>query len=233
MLASIGGAGVVLALAAPASATELLPAWTQRIEQLARQAAQAALGAQPHSRVDIELGRLDSRLQLAPCDQVDVYLPPGYRAWGRTRVGLRCEDGPVRWNVFVPLAVRVLAPAVQASVPLPAGTALTAEHLRVAEADWAAVSSPAFAEPEALIGRTLLRAVAAGGTLREGDLKKRQWFAIGDIVRVTAVGRGFTVAADGVALTPGIEGQTARVRTDGGRVVSGTPTAERRVEVAL
>ncbi|NZD58911.1 hypothetical protein HZU83_19715 [Sphaerotilus montanus] len=38
-------------------------------------------------------GQLDPRLRLAPCQQIDAYLPPGSTPWGRTRVGLRCPSG--------------------------------------------------------------------------------------------------------------------------------------------
>jgi flagella basal body P-ring formation protein FlgA len=41
------------------------------------------------------------------------------------------------------------------------------------------------------------------------------------------------VSIEGQALSNGIEGQTARARTDNGRIVSGVPNGERRIEVAL
>ena len=83
------------------------------------------------------------------------------------------------------------------------------------------------------MGRTLARALAAGEALRQGDLKVRSWFAVGDIVRVMTVGAGFAVSAEGQALSPGLEGLPARVRTESGRIVTGTPTGERRMEVPL
>jgi flagella basal body P-ring formation protein FlgA len=69
--------------------------------------------------------------------------------------------------------------------------------------------------------------------VREADLKLRQWFAAGDTVRVVTVGSGFAISADGQALAAGIEGQNVKVRIEGGRVVSGRATAERRIEVTL
>ena len=69
--------------------------------------------------------------------------------------------------------------------------------------------------------------------LRDADLKKRQWFAVGDPVRVLAVGKGFSVSADAVALTPGLEGQPVRVRIDSGRTLTGVAVGDRRVEVPL
>ena len=63
----------------------------QRIQALGEQAgAGLAPGAM---RVEIEPGRLDPRLRLAPCEHIEPYLPPGARAWGRSRIGLRCVQG--------------------------------------------------------------------------------------------------------------------------------------------
>jgi flagella basal body P-ring formation protein FlgA len=207
--------------------------WAQRVEQLALQAAQAAIATIPGARVEVQAGQLDPRLKLAPCDQVDIYLPTGHRAWGSTRVGIRCISGPGRWNVFMPLTVRVFAPAVQTTGALAVGTVLGAAHLQIQASEWSAVDSAAFARTEMVLGRSLSRALPAGAPIRENDLKKRQWFAVGDVVKVHAVGNGFSVASEGVALTHGFEGEPAKIKTENGRTVTGTVTGERRVEVAL
>jgi len=110
---------------------------------------------------------------------------------------------------------------------------LEAAHLQRGEVDLAAATSPVIREPGQAVGRTLARALRLGQAVRQADLKARQWFAAGDIVRVVTVGRGFSVVADGTALGPGIDGQAARVRIDGGRVVSGRAVAQHRVEVLL
>ena len=55
----------------------------------------------------------------------------------------------------------------------------------------------------------------------------------GDLVRVVAVGNGYAVSAEGQAMSHGIEGQPARVRTESGRIITGVPAGDRRVEVAL
>lgn len=208
-------------------------AWAQQVRDMALQAAQAALGDRSDLRVQVEVGRLDPRLSLAPCRQVEHYLPPGQKAWGASRVGIRCVDGPTRWNVFLPLTVRVIGPALVLSQNLAAGTVIAPEHLQPGETDWAASNAPLMRQSHELVGRTLTRALAAGQPIREVDLKRRQWFAAGDPVRIVARGAGFSVAADGVAITPGIEGQSARVRTEGGRTVTGNPVAERKLEVPL
>ena len=217
------------ALAMAQAAPSPLPAdWAPRVERLAEQAARAALP--PEAKVDIEVGSLDSRLRLAPCAVVQPFLPQGQTFWGRSRIGLRCEQGPVRWSVSVPVQVRVFAPTWVAAQGLNQGLVLQSEHFKKAIAELSTDSTPLLNEPP--LGRILARAMQPGEVLRQPHLKSRQWFAAGDTVQVSWQGQGFAVSAEGQAMGAGLEGQTVRVRLQGGRVIQGVPVAERRVEAA-
>jgi len=219
---------------APAAAAGIDAAFAEQLQRLATDSAQAVLAdGTPPVRIAVELGQLDPRLQLAPCAQIQPYLPAGSRPLGRTRIGLRCVDGQARWNVFLPVTVKLLAQGVVTTAPLPAGTVLQSSHFTLAEVDLAERPDPAYTAIAPAIGRTLARPMAAGDTLRRSDLKARQYFQAGDLVRVVAVGKGYAVSAEGQALNHGIEGQPARVRTESGRVITGVPSGDRRVEVAL
>jgi flagella basal body P-ring formation protein FlgA len=210
------------------------PAFAEQLQRLATDSAHAVLSdGTPPVRMEVELGQLDPRLQLAPCAQIQPYLPAGTRPLGRTRIGLRCIDGQARWNVFLPVTVKLFAQAVVTTAPLPMGTVLQASHFTLAEVDLAERADPAFTDTTAILGRTLARALGAGDTLRRNDVKARQYFQAGDLVRVVAVGKGYAVSAEGQAMSHGIEGQPARVRTESGRIITGVPAGDRRVEVAL
>ena len=117
--------------------------------------------------------------------------------------------------------------------PLPAGARIEPTQLSLAEVDWAAAATPPYTTEESLAGRVLARPVAAGQAPRAADLKPRVWFEHGDTVRVSARGNGFSITAEGQALSPGREGQPARVRTENGRIVVGRPVGERLVEIGL
>lgn len=211
--------------------TVLDPVLIERVRQLAETAARAT--APPGTRVMVETGALDPRLRLAPCRQVQPYLPPGVQAWGRSRIGLRCTDGSARWNVTLPVRVAVIGQVVVAAGPLPAGVNLSQEQLALADTDIAAEAGAVFTDPAQLIGRTLARPVGAAEAVRAPDLKSRQWFAAGETVQVRAVGAGFAVSSAAQALGAGFEGQPVRVRFDSGRVASGRAVGERQVELLL
>lgn len=212
-------------LPAPASAQE------NPLQQQARQFANTSLRGGQGRRVEIEVGALDPRLRLAPCDQIEPYLPANARLWGRSRIGIRCLTGPTRWNVFLPVTVKVFAPALVATRALPAGTTLAEGDLVQAEVDLAEDTSNALFQPALAIGRTIDRPLPAGRSLRQSHLKPRQWFAAGEVVQVVAQGPGFRVAGEGQALTPGTEGLPVRIRTESGRILTAQAVGERRVEV--
>ncbi|HET9978282.1 MAG TPA: flagellar basal body P-ring formation chaperone FlgA [Burkholderiaceae bacterium] len=218
----------LLLLACPAAAE---PALDARVLALAEAASRATLGT--GLRAEIDVGRLDVRLKLAPCTDVRPYLPPGVRLWGPARIGLRCHDAAVRWNVFLPIDVKVYGPALVATSPLPSGHVLAAADLRTDEVLLSASPVPAVTQPGLALGRALAKPLAAGDALRSTDLRARQYFAAGDTVRVVAAGNGWRIAGEGQALSPGVEGRPVRVRTESGRVVDGVASGEREVEVAL
>jgi flagella basal body P-ring formation protein FlgA len=233
-------AAPVLALAlllgtAPLRAEDATVAETlvQEFEAQARSLALESARPAEGLRVEIEMGRLNPRLRLAPCAQVEPYLPNGFKPWGRTRVGLRCLSGPTRWNVYLPITVKVFGPALVASSALAAGTVLTEADLEEGEVDLAADRTAVLTDPAQAVGRTLTRTVSAGDALRDSNVRARQWFAAGDTVRLTAVGAGFSVQGQGRAISAGLDGSQVRVRTESGRIVTGLATGEREVEVRL
>ena len=136
-------------------------------------------------------------------------------------------------RVFLPITVKIYGQALVATAAVPTGSVLNASDLVQAEVDLAEDTSIAVADANAAVGRTLARPLMPGQSLRLAHLKPRQWFAAGETVRVSSSGPGFSMASEGQALTHGIEGQLARVRTEGGRVLTGQPVAEHRMELAL
>jgi flagellar basal body P-ring formation protein FlgA len=216
------------AWAEPAAESARLPAaWSRRVIEVTR----AAMADTGDARVEVVPGALDGRLRLAPCEQIEPYLPVGTVPWGHTRVGLRCTSGPVAWNVYLPVQVKVWRRAVVSTVALAAGAELSASSVQVAEVDVAGSHAPVFTDATRLVGRRLVNAVGAGVALRTDNLRVRQWFAAGDKVTLVYKGEGFEASTEGQALNAGMEGQPVRVRVGSGQVLTGLPTGDSRVEV--
>jgi flagella basal body P-ring formation protein FlgA len=205
-------------------------ALSEQVERLASDATQAS---QPGRRIEVRVGRLDPRLKLAPCEVMEPYLPPGTRLWGKARVGIRCVSGPTRWNVYLPVTVHVWGEGIVAASALRPGSVLTPADLALAEIDLAAEAGAPVVDAQALVGRIVARPLAAGQAVRTVHIKPRLWFQAGTTVRLTAIGNGYAIRGSGQALSPGVEGQSVRVRTESGRVVTGAAISANDVEIRL
>ena len=176
------------------------------------------LGVNP-LRIVVELGELDSRLRLAPCASVSPYLPVGAKLWGKTRLGLRCDDKASRWNVFLPLTIKAYGAAWVIKGDIQSGAVLKATDVMEAEVDWAEEASAVVSVPSQWLGQVAVRALSTGQTLRQNLLKPAQVFQAGAMVRVVAIGEGFQIMSEGQALTFGVVGQSARIKMENGRIV--------------
>ena len=195
--------------------------------------AQAPASANMPLRMEVSLGALDSRLRLAPCARVEPYLPPGMRLWGKSRLGLRCLEGTVRWNVFLPVTVKAFGPAWVVQGAVAPGTTLAAGDAVEAEVDWAEDASPIVSDPAQWIGTTVTRALQPGQPLRQSLVRAPQAFGAGSQVRIVAQGPGFAVTSGGQAINAGFVGQQVRVRMDNGRIMNGTVVDSQTVQMAL
>lgn len=184
-------------------------------------------------RMEVAVGELDRRLRLAACQQVEAYIPPGTRLWGKTRLGLRCLQGVSKWNVFLPITVKAFGPAWVIKGTVAQGVALSEADAMSVEVDWAELNSPIVANLPDWVGQTATRALSTGQALRQDMLKPAQVFQAGAQVRVLARGVGFEIATSAQAVSGGVVGQSARVRMDNGRVMTGQVLDSRTVRLEL
>lgn len=181
-------------------------------------------------RMQVQVGKLDPRLSLAPCQQVEPYLPAGSKLWGRTRIGLRCVQGQRPWNVFLPVTVQAWGPAWVLVHNVNSGEVLDYSSAAQGEVDWAADPSPVVVLPEDWVGQVAARNLVAGQTLRQSLVRPPEVFKKGASVKVLVQGPGYVVTSSGIAVTGAGVGQTVKVRMDNGRLVSGTVNAMGEVE---
>lgn len=198
-----------------------------------RDAVAKANADNPGLRMESTVGALDGRLRLAVCGNVEAYVPPGARLWGRSRVGLRCADGMGRWNVSLPVVVKAVGPAWVLKGQVSPGAVLGETDVVEAEVDWAEEPTAVLQDRALWVGQTTTRVLMAGQALRQGMVKPAQVFQAGASVRVVAQGPGFQVSSDAQALSAGVVGQQARVRMDNGRVTSGMVLDVRTVKIDL
>lgn len=232
MARAVVRAGVGWLVAASASTV-----WAEDLADISNQWLQGAL-AQTQAqqsmplRMEVQVGKLDPRLNLAPCLRVEPYLPSGSKLWGRTRIGMRCVEGTKPWNVFMPVTIRAFGPAWVLVNNVSMGEVLTHEHAMQSEVDWAESPHSIIALPDDWVGQTAARNLTAGMALRQTMVKAPEIFKPGAGVKVLVQGSGFAVTSSGKALESGSAGQNVRVRMENGRTVIGTVNQQGEIVVA-
>ena len=229
---------VVLLVGVCCGAHAQSPANNAELSALGEQWLQGAI-AQPEDagtsnlplRMEVQVGKLDPRLNLAPCEQVEPYLPTGSKLWGRSRIGLRCVQGARPWNVFLPVTVKAWGPAWVLAHNVNTGDVLDAGSAVQGEVDWAAETSPVLVLPEDWVGQTAARNMRAGQALRQSMVRPAEVFKKGATVKVLVRGPGYAVTTSGQAVTGAGIGQSVKIRMDNGRLISGTVNAQGEVEV--
>ncbi|MFT5934739.1 MAG: flagella basal body P-ring formation protein FlgA [Hydrogenophaga sp.] len=231
--------GLLVAAQAQAAEPPTSAGDSANLEQVARDflqptvAAATGTDAELPLRAEVVVGALDSRLRLAPCARVEPHLPAGTRLWGRARVGLRCVDGPTRWNVYLPVTVKAWGPAWVIQRPVSAGDTLTQEDAELTEVDWAEQKASVLATPAMWVGQQAAYTLLPGQALRQHMVRPTEAFSAGSQVRVTQTGAGFEVMVTGQALSRGFLGQSTRVRLSNGKIVTGLVRDGQTVELAL
>jgi len=216
------------------------PAWAaaeetiQPLETIQQQVYEF-LTAQHRNRAEppqIRLSNLDPRLRLPKCGAaLEAFLPGGAKTAGNTSVGVRCP-GPRQWTVYQNANVRIFDRVLVSSHFLPKGTVLNATDLKLERRELSALLSGYETEPERLTGKQLRRALMAGAVVAPQALKALPLIKQGETVTIVMRQGGMEVRSSGIALEDADLGERLRVRNETSkRVVEGTVTASRRVEV--
>lgn len=206
---------------------ESVQAWTQ-------EEAQTQFASIKGARIQVQVGTINPRLSQAPCAQLQfsVVQGPGQgqRLWGRSAVMARCAPDS-GWFVRIPVTVRIWAPALVAARTVSALAPIRPEDVRSTEVELTREPQGVATEFVQIDGRVSMRMVNVGQPIALVALRAPQVVNQGDPVKVMGQGQGFAIATEAVAMGSALEGQSVRVRTESGRVLTGIARSGRIVEV--
>ena len=183
-------------------------------------------------KVAVQAGAIDPNLKLAQCQDAQVFLPAGSKAWGKTSVGIRCST-PSAWTIYVQATVNVVAQYLVAAVPLAQGRVVTPDDLLFQSGDLTQLPPGIFTDVAQAQGRIVNISMGAGTVLRQEMLKASPVVQQGQTVMLTSSGKGFRVSAEGKAMTKANEGQVVQVKVSSGQVISGIARPGGQVEVVF
>ncbi len=183
-------------------------------------------------KVSVHAGAIDPNLKLAQCPDMQVFMPTGSRAWGKTSVGVRC-NAPNVWTIYVQATVNVIAQYLVAASPLAQGQTVTEQDIMFESGDLTQLPAGVFTEQSQAIGRTVNISMNAGAVLRQELLKVAPVVQLGQTVMVTSKGNGFSVSAEGLSMAKANEGQVVQVKVASGQIVTGIARNGGQVEVGF
>ncbi len=181
-------------------------------------------------KASVHAGAIDPNLRLPQCADMQVFLPTGSRAWGKTSVGVRC-NAPNPWTIYVQATVNVVAQYLVAAAPLAQGQVVSSQDLLFESGDLTQLPAGVFTDPAQAIGRTVNISMQAGMVLRQEMLKISPVVQQGQTVKLTSIGNGFSVTAEGQAMTKANEGQVVQVKVASGQIVTGIARNGGQIEV--
>jgi flagella basal body P-ring formation protein FlgA len=181
-------------------------------------------------KVTVTAGAIDPNLKLAACPELQVFLPSGSRAWGKTSVGVRCLR-PSPWTIYAQARVSVAAQYLVAALPLAQGHVVSNEDFIFESGDLTQLPAGVFTDPAQAIGRTVSISMMAGTVLRQEMLKLQPAALQGQTVMVTTTGQGFTVSVEGQAMANANDGQVLKVKLASGQIVTGIARNGGQVEI--
>lgn len=181
-------------------------------------------------KVSIHVGAIDPNMKLANCQELATFLPAGSRAWGKTSVGVRCTI-PSNWTIYVQATVNVEAQYLVAATPLAQGQVLTSQDVIFEKGDLTQLPAGVFTDMAQAVGRAVSMSMTVGTVLRQEMLKVTPIVLQGQTVKLTSVGEGFSVSAEGKAMAKANEGQLLQVKVASGQIVTGIARAGGQVEV--
>ena len=215
----------VICLCAASTAVHAQTGAYAAIEDFVRQQTRGLPG-----RVSFEVGELDPRTRIGPCEAFEPFLPIGSRLWGKATVGLRCL-GPSSWTIYVPVRVIVAGNYLVTARPMTPGYVIGDKDIAVRSGDLSTLPPTVVTDTTQAIGRTVKNGLAAGQVLRSDQLAADWVILQGQNVRVVTTGPGFSVSSEGVAINNASVGQVVQVRINGGKTLRGIANAEGKVEL--
>ncbi|MEZ2354293.1 flagellar basal body P-ring formation chaperone FlgA [Caballeronia sp. RCC_10] len=169
---------------------------------------------------------------LAACTALDPFMPTGARLWGRVTVGVRCV-GERPWTLYVQARVSINATYYVAARAVAPGEVLGNADLVARDGDLTAMPQAVVTDPSQAVGAVTLSRVPVGLPLRTDMLRAASAVAIGQTVRVVTAGSGFSISAEGSAMSNAAPGQQVRVKTAGGQIVTGVVKDAQTVEIRM
>lgn len=163
---------------------------------------------------EVTVGRLDSRLRLAACEQpLESYVPQGRRRMGKITVGIRC-NGLHPWSMFVPVTVKIMTQVVVARGSLPRGAIIGEGDIGLEQRDISRLHRGYLEDKKAVLGKKLRQRMRQHQVITPSQLDTPYAIKRNNRVTILASSKTLKIRVAGKALQNGSVGELIRVRNE-------------------
>ncbi|SES69680.1 flagella basal body P-ring formation protein FlgA [Nitrosomonas marina] len=184
----------------------------------------------PAGDVQVEVGQIDQRITLPKCEKLIPFMPSGSRLWGKTSIGVRCDD-QVSWTIYVQVEVKIFANVLHVTQPVSRDHTITHGDVAPQTVNLTQMPEGVLTDYSQAVGKIVVSNLTMGQPLRKNMLRAPNVILRGQNVKLMVNGRGFSVSSEGHALADAAEGQVVQVRNPSGRIISGLARQNAIVEV--
>lgn len=197
------------------------------IRKTAMEFVQLKMQSMP-GKVAIKVEDLDPRSVFPACSPLEAFLPTGAQMFGRTSIGVRCNEKN-GWSVFIPATITITVNMLVSSKPLQQGQALGAGDFNIQAGE---LNQMGLITDESLaLGKIMKFSIGAGQPLKQDMLRLPYAVTQGQTVQLVYEGRGINLRTEGQAMNNAAEGQAVQVKVPSGQVIGGIARGSGAVEV--
>lgn len=187
------------------------------IEQLRQKVAQFISGEYQQTKatkIDVLVGKHDSRLRLARCEHALVFnLQDTSGSGGNVNVQVNCTAGS-RWTILVPAVATVFRPMAIAGRNLQKGDVVGRDDLNTEARDMSQYRQGFLLMADDIVGKEVRYPITKGDAIRTSALGPPLVIKRGDEVTIESAGGAIQVVTNGTALNDGRIGQQIRVKNN-------------------
>jgi len=199
--------------------------------------AEAFLAAQVYSSpypARYKFSRLDSRLNLKPCDSsLDIKFTRADKTMGNTSLTIRCKT-PVNWQIHLPVRVDLYDDIAVSKSPLMKGQSIQRAQITFQKKKISSLQQGYFRRSDSLDDFIVKRNLPSSTILTSAIMEPKLMVASGQRVTIVLKVDGLQIKSTGLALQSARLGQIIKVKnTSSDKIIEGIVSSQGVVNVNL
>lgn len=181
-----------------------------------------------------ELSKLDSRLNLKPCEHtLDIKFTRIEKVMGNTSLTIQCK-APVNWQIHLPVRVDIYDDIAVNKSPLVKGQSIDASSIQYKKKKITSLHQGYFRKSDSLERLQVKRNLSSNSILTTANVTQKLLVKSGQKVTILLSINGLQIKSTGRALQSASLGQLIKVKnTQSNKIIEGTVSSDGTVNVRL